>query len=135
MKGQNLRIFVGEKCFAKATSCTIHVQADTESSSTKDDTGDWASNEVVGKSWDFQVDSLVVVDADATGKTAVDAIGLIGTVVSAKFDITTGTNNRGATNSTIKHSGKAIIQDFSLNAPNRQNATYSLKGVGTGPLE
>ena len=39
IKGQNLRIFVGEKCVAFSTSCQLQVSANLEDTSTKDSTG------------------------------------------------------------------------------------------------
>lgn len=51
---------IGGKCVAGATSCTMHIAAQTEDSCTKDDTGDWARNEVSGLSWDASTDALML---------------------------------------------------------------------------
>lgn len=59
IKGQNLRLFVGDSVVAASTSCTLHTAAQVEDSSTKDSDGDWTENEVVGLSWDVSVDALV----------------------------------------------------------------------------
>lgn len=136
IKGQNLRVFVGGKCIAAATSCTVHMAAQTEDASTKDSTGDWAENEVTGKSWDMSTDALVCLTdpESAQGKSTVDILGLIGTTVAVTFDKTEGTNNRTATTSTIKKTGNAIITDISITAANRQNATYTVQFTGTGAL-
>lgn len=64
MKGQNLRIMLDNKVVAGSTSCNFHVAAQVEDCSTKDSTGNWKENEVVGNSWDAQVDSLVVLRED-----------------------------------------------------------------------
>lgn len=61
IKGQNLRLLIGGKCVAGATSCTMHIAAQTEDSSTKDDTGDWTRNEITGLQWDASVDALMPV--------------------------------------------------------------------------
>lgn len=137
IKGQNLRVMVGGKCVAMATSCTIHVAAQTEDSSTKDDTGDWAENEVVGLSWDCSTDSLVTLtDNGANGELPVDLLSLIinKTKVQLTFDTTAGTNNRTGQNSAIKKSGYAYLTDYSLTAPNRQNSTLTCQFSGTGAL-
>lgn len=137
IKGQNLRVMVGGKCVAMATSCTIHVAAQTEDSSTKDDTGDWAENEVVGLSWDASTDSLVTLtDNGANGELPVDLLSLIinKTKVQLTFDTTAGTNNRTGQNSAIKKSGYAYLTDYSLTAPNRQNSTLTCQFSGTGAL-
>jgi hypothetical protein len=137
IKGQNLRVMVGGKCIAMATSCTFHVAAQTEDSSTKDDTGDWASNEVVGLSWDASTDSLVTATDNGTnGELPADlwTVCIAKTPVTLTFDVTNGTNNRTATNSTLKKTGTAYITDLSYNAPNRQNSTITAQFTGTGAL-
>lgn len=137
IKGQNLRVMVGGKCIAMATSCTFHVSAQMEDSSTKDSTGDWQQQEVVGLSWDAQTDSLVtLVDNGSNGELPQDILSLIinKTAVTLSFDQTSGTNNRTGQNAAIKRSGQAYVSDYSLTAANRQNSTLSVQFQGTGPL-
>lgn len=137
IKGQNLRVMVGGKCIAKATSAQFHVAAETQDSSTKDSTGDWAENEVVGLSWDAQTDSLVtLVDDGVNGELPQSLLSLIinKTKVTLTFDETAGTNNRTGQNSAIKRSGEAYLTDYSLTAPNRQNSTLTCRFVGAGAL-
>lgn len=137
IKGQNLRVLVGGKCIAMATSCTFHIAGQTEDSSTKDDTGDWASNEVTGLSWDASTDSLVTLTDNGTnGELPTDLMTLIinKTLVTLTFDTTSGANNRTAGNSAIKRTGQAYLTDYSLTAPNRQNSTITCQFTGTGPL-
>ena len=137
IKGQNLRILVGGKCVAMATSCTFHVSAQLEDSSTKDSVGDWQEQEVTGLSWDAQTDSLVTLEDNGTnGELPQDLLGLIinKTKVTITFDQTAGTNNRVAQNSAIKRTGEAYVTDVTITAQNRQNSTFSAKFTGTGPL-
>lgn len=137
IKGQNLRVMVGGKCVAMATSCTFHIAGQTEDSSTKDDTGDWASSEVTGLSWDASTDSLVTLTDNGTnGELPTDLLALIinKTLLTLTFDTTSGTNNRTAGNSAIKRTGQAYLTDYSLTAPNRQNSTLTCQFTGTGPL-
>ena len=137
IKGQNLRVMVGGKCIAMATSCTFHVSAQMEDSSTKDSTGDWQEQSVVGLSWDAQTDSLVTLtDNGSNGEQPQDLLSLIinKTAVTLTFDQTTGTNNRTGTNSAIKKSGQAFINDVQITAANRQNSTLSVQFTGTGAL-
>ena len=137
IKGQNLRVMVGGKCIAMATSCTFHVSAQMEDSSTKDSNGDWQEQSVVGLSWDAQTDSLVTLtDNGSNGELPQDLLSLIinKTAVTLTFDQTTGTNNRTGTNSAIKKSGQAYVTDVSITAQNRQNSTISVQFQGTGPL-
>ena len=128
---------VGNKCIAMATSCMFHIAAQTQDSSTKDDTGDWAVNEVVGLAWDAQTDSLVtLVDNGSNGELPADLFTAMinKTQVTLVFDVTEGTNNRTGTNSSIKKTGTAYISDISVTAANRQNSTITVKFIGSGAL-
>ena len=137
IKGQNLRIMVGGKCIAMATSCQFHIGTSLESVSTKDSVGDFDEQEVVGLNWDASTDSLVTLtDNGQNGELPNDLMSLIinKTLVTLTFDETAGTNNRTGQNATIQRSGSAYLTDYSLTAPNRQNSTLSCKFTGTGPL-
>ena len=137
IKGQNLRVMVGGKCIAMATSCQIHIGTQLEDASTKDSTGDWQEQEVTGLNWDATTDSLVTLEDNGTnGELPQDLMSLIinKTLVTLTFDTTAGTNNRVGQNSVIKKTGQAYITDMSVQAPNRQNSTLSVQFTGTGPL-
>ena len=137
IKGQNLRVMVGGKCIAMATSCTFHVSAQLEDSSTKDSVGDFQEQEVTGLSWDAQTESLVTLEDNGTnGELPQDILSLMinKTKVTLTFDQTAGANNRVGQNSAIKKTGEAYITDMSVQAANRQNSTLSVQFTGTGPL-
>ena len=137
IKGQNLRVMVGGKCIAMATSCTFHVSAQLEDSSTKDSVGDFQEQEVTGLSWDAQTESLVTLEDNGTnGELPQDILSLIinKTKVTLTFDQTNGANNRVGMNSVIKKTGQAYITDVSISAQNRQNSTCSVQFTGTGAL-
>lgn len=137
IKGQNLRVMVGGKCIAMATSCQFHVSAQLEDSSTKDSVGDFQEQEVTGLSWDAQTDSLVTLEDNGTnGELPQDLLSLMinKTKVTLTFDQTAGTNNRVGQNSVIKKTGQAYVSDINISAQNRQNSTISVQFTGTGPL-
>lgn len=137
IKGQNLRVMVGGKCIAMATSCQIHIGTQLEDSSTKDSTGDWQEQEVTGLNWDVTTDSLVTLEDNGTnGELPQDLMSLIinKTKVQLTFDQTAGTNNRTGQNAAIKRTGYAYLTDYNLTAPNRQNSTLNCKFTGTGAL-
>lgn len=137
IKGQNLRVMVGGKCIAMATSCTFHIGTSLEDSSTKDSTGDWQEQEVVGLNWDASCDSLVtLVDNGSNGELPADLLSLIinKTKVTLTFDQTAGTNNRTAQNAAIKRSGNAYVTDVQITAQNRANSTCTVQFTGTGAL-
>ena len=137
LKGQNLRVMVGGKCIAMATSCTFHVAAQMEDSSTKDDTGNWQSQEVTGLSWDASTDSLVTLtDNGSNGELPQDIFTamIAMTPVTLTFDTTSGANNRVAQNSALKKSGQAYVADVSITAANRADGTLTVQFQGTGAL-
>lgn len=129
MKGQNLRILIGSpaKCVAFSTSCTYHLSATLEDSSTKDDAGGFQKQEVTGMAGDISCDALYSVDADANGVNGEDALDLLlaGQEVDVEFSATTGDKNRTATGT--KYTCKALVNDISVSAANRQNVTYSIQ--------
>ena len=129
MKGQNLRILIGShaKCEAFSTGCTYHISSNLEDSSTKDDVGGFQKQEVTGMAGDISCDALYSVDADSgavNGEAALDMV-LAGQEVDVEFSPTEGDKNRTATGT--KYTCKAIVNDISINAPNRQNVTYTIQ--------
>ena len=137
IKGQNLRVMVGGKCIAMATSCQFHISAQMEDSSSKDSVGDFQEQEVTGLSWDAQTDSLVTLeDNGSNGELPQDLLSLIinKTKVTLTFDQTAGANNRVGQNSVIKKTGNAYVSDVNITAQNRQNSTITVQFQGTGPL-
>ena len=143
IKGQNLRVMVTPpgggtpKCIAMAVNATFHISASLEDTSSKDSTGDWMEQEVVGLSWDASTESLVTLTDNGTnGELPQDLLSLIinKTLVTLTFDQTAGTNNRTGQNSAIKRTGTAYLTDVSISAQNRSNAQFSCQFTGTGPL-
>lgn len=136
IKGQNLRLTLGGKFIAFATSCTVHVSTDLEESSTKDSTNNFREQQPTGIGWDLSVDALYSVDTDATGLNAVDALDIIlaQEKVGVTFEQTSGDKNRQTTAGNVQYSGYAWVNDVSVNAPNRQNANYRLQAQGDGQL-
>jgi hypothetical protein len=136
IKGQNLRIKLGDKYVAFATSCTVHVSAQLEESSTKDSTNGWQKQEITGMNWDISADALYSVDTDATGMNAVDALDMIlaQQQVTVEFTQASGEKNRVPGTGAIAYTGQAWVNDISINTPNRQNASYTIQLTGDGPL-
>lgn len=140
IKGQNLRLLVGGKYIAAATSCTLHVSMNLEDSSTKDSTGDWQEQEITGKSWDISTDALYTVpdsgETDTNGASAEDVLDLVLAAgeVEIEFQRTSGDKNRVPVTGAKIYTGKALANDISIKADNRQNGTYTLQAQGNGPL-
>ena len=120
-----------------STSAQFHISAELQDSSTKDSSGDWQEQEVVGLSWDASCDALVTLtDNGSNGELATDLMSVMinKTPVTLTFDQTAGTNNRTGQNATIKRSGSAYISDIQITAQNRQNSTFTVQFQGTGAL-
>ena len=136
IKGQNLRILLGGKCVAFATSCTVHVSLNLEESSTKDSTNNFTEQTPTSISWDMSCDALYSVDADATGVNAISALDtvLAQAKVQVQFEQTQGEKNRVAVSGGAVYSGYAWVNDISINAANRQNTSYTIQLTSDGQL-
>ena len=136
IKGQNLRLLIGGKCVAFATSCTVHSSLNLEDSSTKDSTNNFTEQTPTGISWDMSCDALYSVDTDATGVNGINALDtvLAQQRVQVQFEQTQGEKNRIAVSGGAVYSGYAWVNDISINAANRQNTSYTIQLTGDGEL-
>lgn len=131
IKGQNLRVFVDGTVVAEATSCTITLSGQTESSTTKDNAvGDFEQNEIVGRSWTVSVDSF-----DEGSITTLIGTIIAKTVCVVKFDQAGGTSNATAQSANFSRSGNALLTDLTITAANRQNTTITAQFTGKGKLQ
>lgn len=139
IKGGDLMLFVDSKSIAYATNHTLEINGETTDTSNKDEGGgDWASSEVSILSWNATSENLYSVDGEGDNfedlfdlmiaKTPIDA------VFSKKSQTSTDVPTGGWTASTPKYSGKVVITNLSLNAPNGEYATYSVQFQGVGAL-
>ena len=136
IKGQNLRLLIGGKCVAFATSCTVHVSLNLEESSTKDSTNNFTEQSPTGISWDMSCDALYSVDTDATGINGINALDtvLAQQKVQVQFEQTQGEKNRVAVSGGAVYSGYAWVNDISVQASNRTNTSYTIQLTGDGQL-
>ena len=136
LKGQNFRILVYDttatkfKCIGMSTSCTVNLQANTESSETKDDVGGSAKPEVTSNAWSVSVESLNVVDAGAM-LTAIKSM----TPFTLMWDETSTTDNQSIEEASYARKGSAYLNDLTLNFNDRENSAKSLQFTGSGALE
>lgn len=147
-KGQFVRLFLGSdnstvpsKVVAAAKSLSLHVSATMESATTKDTqdiTGDWDVQSVTGVSFDISSGALVgsndVITSSVEGQDFASLQDIYEAAAPVRFQIANvnGLNNR--TKSLVICSGSVVITQLTLNAPNRQNATYSATLTGYGAL-
>ena len=136
IKGQNLRLLIGGKCVAFATSCTVHVSLNLEESSSKDSTNNFTEQTPTGISWDMSCDALYSVDTDATGVNGINALDMVLAQqrVQVQFEQTQGEKNRVAVSGGAVYSGYAWVNDISINAGNRQNTSYTIQLTGDAEL-
>ena len=142
-KGQFVRLFLGSdnsavpsKIVAYAKSLSLHVSMTLEDATTKDTTGDWQVQEPTALSFDISSNALVrsgdTITSTVQGQdfASIEDIYEAGTPVRFQIANTSGANNR--TKGAIICSGSVVITQLTLNAPNRQNATYDTQLTGYG---
>lgn len=130
LKGQNFRIFLGDKVVGMATNCTCTLTGNTEDASHKDLVSMAQAPSIVSKSWSVSVESLDVTDV-ATVLTAIKNQ----TPFTLKWDETAITDNQTALAASYARTGTAYLNDVTFTWDDRTNSTKSLQFTGSGPLE
>jgi hypothetical protein len=129
LKGQNLRLYIGNKPIAAALECQLHVAVSVQPMSTKDDEGGWTKNVAVALNWDVRAQGAVANDPLDTG--AVDCPSLmdyIGQTVRIEMALSSGTQNRDKGD--ILVAGDAILSDVQVTAQNRQRSLFDIQLTG-----
>lgn len=145
IKGGDLMLFVNGKSIGYATSHTLSISVDTKETSTKDSGGKWQTSEAGVISWTASSENLVSNDQQGVGYNDLVNYMINRTTVSGVFALegdsnlpTTKLDNvpTGGWNpkNTYKLSGDMIITSVELNAPNGENATFTVQFTGTGAL-
>ena len=142
-KGQFVRLYLGSdnsavpsRILAACKSLSMHVSMSLEDATTKDTTGDWQVQEPTALSFDISSNALVrsgdTITSTVQGQdfASIEEIYESSTPVRFQIANTSGANNR--TKGTIICSGSVVITQLTLNAPNRQNATYDTQLSGYG---
>lgn len=142
-KGQFVRLVVMDTStpavIAAAKELSLHVSLTLEDSTTKDTTGDWQVQEPTAINYDISTNALV--ESGETITSLVEGYGLsdlmtlyeAGQSFGWKIANTSGDNNRTIGSAIAQ--GNALLTTLSINAPNRQVATYTAQLTGYGPLE
>lgn len=142
-KGQFVRLYLGSdnsavpsRILAACKSLSMHVSMSLENATTKDTTGDWQVQEPTALSFDISSNALVrsgdTITSIVQGQdfASIEDIYEAGTPVRFQIANTSGANNR--TKGAIICSGSVVVTQLTLNAPNRQNATYDTQLTGYG---
>lgn len=139
IKGGDMMLFLGGKSIAYATSHTLEITAETADVSNKDEgAGDWSTSEVNLLSWTASSENLYSVDGKGDNYDDLFDLMIAKTPIDAVFAKKKETVNEvpatGWTANTTGYQGKVIITSLSLNAPNGENATFSVQFQGYGAL-
>lgn len=145
--GTELMLFVKDssgktKALGASTACKLTLNANTLETSSKD-SGKWTSNQPAKLSWSCSSDNLFTIAnyAELMEKcinrekinvmftTAHDFNNKDG--VGDGWEISTSTD----TNYMAAWEGEAIITSIDMNAPDGDNATYSISMTGSGALK
>ena len=131
VKGQNLRLFLGKKVVAMATTCGASLQAVVREVSHKDIEGGWVENRVVGLNWSVTSDAVVCTDA-SYGVTTAELENMVGQLIRVDFAVAGGEHNADMNDMIL--GGWAILSDVTIAAQNRQRGTVSISLTGQGML-
>ena len=143
--GTELMLFKDGKALAAATACKLTLNANTLETSSKD-SGKWTSNQPAKLSWSCSSDNLFTIAdyADLMEKC------INRETIQVMFTTAHDFNNRdglddgkgdwqistsGDTNYMAAWEGDAIITSIDMNAPDGDNATYSISMTGSGALK
>ena len=142
-KGQFVRLFLGSdnsavpsRILAACKSLSMHISLSLEDATTKDTTGDWQVQEPTAISYDISSNALVrsgdTITSSVLGQDFASIEDIYEASMPVRFQIAnvSGANNR--TKGAIICSGSVVITQLTLNAPNRQNATYDTQLTGYG---
>lgn len=144
-KGQFVRLYLGSdntatpsKVIASARTLSLHVSVSLEEASTKDTDGNYIVNEPTSYTYDISTGALIrgndtiTSSVQAQGLSEIESIKETGNPVKWQIANVSGANQR--TKGSVIASGSCIIQNMTLNGPNRQSADYTASLLGVGEL-
>ena len=148
VKGGDLMLFINNKSIGYATSHSLSISADTKETSTKDSGGKWQTSEVGIISWTASSENLYANEAEGmTYSDLFDAM-VARTPIDAVFTLEGNSNNLETGDKKDKvptggwipkansgYQGKVIITSIELNAPNGEEASFTVQFQGTGELK
>ena len=135
--GQNLRLLLGNKCVAGATTCTFENTTEFEETSTKDSDSKGKEQTPKRNTFNITVEALVLNENDSTGFTLSSFLSAIisGTPVQFTFTETNGSQNRTQnTTPEIKYTGTSLINDLTIRSENNDRVKLSCKMIGYGGI-
>lgn len=142
-KGQFVRLFLSSdntvtpsNVIAAAKELQLHVSLQLEENSTKDTEGLYSLQEPTGLSYDITTTALVRSNEQITssvgGQTLSDLESIYEGALPVKFEIANVSGANQRTKGSVIVSGSVVITALTINAPNRQTATYNATLTGWG---
>jgi predicted secreted protein len=143
-KGQFVRLFLGNDntttpsaVIAGAKTLSLHVSLSLEEATTKDTTGDWVIQEATGLSYDISTNALVSSGDTITSQVGGQSLDNLEAIYEAsnpvKWQIANVSGANQRTKGAVIASGSVVISQLTINAANRQTATYDAQLQGFGP--
>lgn len=139
VKGGDLMLFVNGKSIAYATNHTLEINGETQNDGHKDVSSDWDSIDITKLSWAATSENLYTVDGRGRMYGDLESLMIYHTKVDLVLSMKAPTTYTeppvdGWWTQDQGYTGKAIITDLQLNAPNGEYATFSIQFTGVGPL-
>ena len=145
IKGSDLMLFVQGKSIGYATNHTLSINTDTKETSTKDNGGKWQANEAGILSWSASSENLMSNDQDGIGYADLVEYMCNRTPIEAVFSLEGDSDlpdnkldkvpeNGWNPLESDGYVGTVIITSIELNAPNGENATFTVNFTGVGAL-
>ena len=146
IKGGDLMLFVGGKSIAYATNHTLNISLDTKETSSKDSGGKWQTSEAGILSWTCTSENLCTDEAAGIGYAELMDMIIERKPVTGVFAVEGNSTNFEdgkkdavpATGWTPKegkgYTGQMLITSVDVNAPNGENATFTVNFTGIGAL-
>lgn len=146
IKGGDLMLFVGGKSIAYATNHTLNISADTKETSSKDSGGKWQTSEVGVLSWTCTSENLCGNDGEGIGYQELIDLMVAREAVTGVFALEGNSPNLAdgkldavpkdgwTAKANTGYTGQMIITSIDVNAPNGENATFTVNFTGVGAL-
>lgn len=140
-KGQFVRLFIASTAspslvVAGAKSLSLHVSLTLSDATTKDTDDDWQVQEPTELSYDISssalVDSGETITSGVSGQTLSTLMANYENEDLMYWQIASASGDNNRTKGSVIVSGQAYITQLTVNAPNRQTASYDTRLSGFG---
>lgn len=147
IKGGDLMLFVNGKSIGFATSHSLSISADTKETTSKDSGGKWQSSEVGILSWTASSENLCADKAEGVGYDELFDMMIARKPITGVFalegnstDLAEGKLDKVKTGgwtpkASDGYTGQMVITSLEKNAPNGENATFTVQFTGVGELK